>query len=829
MLHKNKAEISEVIPASSYLSNSNQEEGMLLERLLQTKNILRPLSLVLGFLYSILAVSYLLSYSPEMAVLLAIEAEATAIGLLIIYFLLGRKAITERWAHPLAAVISGLVIANSLLHIYLTQELQHTIFIILLIIAGGIILNSHHWLFLITVVSLSSWLLVISTLTPSPMWLHYIYALGASTMLGVVIHSVKINTLQRLENFREQDTRRKAELEEVLASTEDAQRSLATSIAIGQRISSILDLDVLLNQVADLIKERFSARFVGIFLLDESGEHLVARAGTGEVGRALVLEGFRIKKGKEGIIGWVAEKRRPVCIDDVSLDNRYLPLEEMPEIKSEVALPLETGRQILGVLDIQSDRKGMFKEDYVPFIQMLADQVAIAIQNATLFQMEQNRRRFAETLYGIGVLFSNTLKQDKVLELILHYLKDLLPHERAAVLLIDEDTFRAAGVRGYNNRSSQGSLPLKEFPHLEEIARTQKPLHIPDTALKDNWKNWGSSVSTRSWLGVPLIRSHEVIGILSISREMYSPFNQEDITISATYASQASVALQNAFLYEQITQLNLDLEKIVKQRTEDLQAAYNQLERLDRTKSDFISVASHELRTPITVLSGYCQMLFEDPEIYKNSLHKQIVQGMLTGTTRLNEIVSSLLDIAKIDSRALELNTSPVIIASLVEHVCSGLKTAVEERKQNLIIEDLRTLPAIQADLEALQKVFYHLIVNAIKYTPDHGTITISGSYIGNDEHPHGEGAVELIVSDTGIGIDQEAQNLIFNKFYQTGEVASHSSGKVKFKGGGPGLGLAIAQGIIKAHGGRIWVESSGYNEETLPGSKFHLVLPLHH
>jgi signal transduction histidine kinase len=827
MLHKKKVEISEVISTPGYLSTNSEEEGLLLERLLQTKNILRPLSLVLGFLYSILAVSYLLSYTPEMAVLLAIEAEATAIGLLIIYFLLGRKAITERWAHPLAAVIAGLVLANSLLHIYLTHELQHTIFIILLIIAGGIILNSHHWLFLITIVSLASWLLVISTMTPSPMWLHYIYALGASTLLGIVIHSVKINTLTRLQKLREQDTRRKAEMEKVLASTEDAQRSLATSMAIGQRISSILDLDVLLNQVADLIKERFSAHFVGIFLLDESGEYLVARAGTGETGRALVLEGFKFKKGKEGIIGWVAEKRRPVCIDDVSLDNRFLPLDEMPKVKSEVALPLETGRQILGVLDIQSDRIGMFNEDYVPFLQMLADQVAIAIQNASLFQVEQNRRRFAETLYSIGKLFSNTLKQDEVLKFILTHLKDILPHDRAAILLLNENKINAAAVTNYKN-TIKDSIPLKEIPHLEDIYKTQKTLHIPDTSLKENWKDWDNSNSARSWLGLPLIRSNDVIGILTITREIYNPFNQEEITLSASYASQSTVALQNAQLYEQINQVNHDLERIVKKRTEDLQAAYNQLERLDRTKSDFISVASHELRTPITVLSGYCQMLLEDPEIDKNSLHKQIVLGMHTGTNRLNEIVSSLLDIAKIDSRALQLHTSPVIIASLIDHVCSGLKKALDERKQNLIVEDLRGLPAVQADLEALRKVFYHLIVNAIKYTPDNGTITISGSYIGEDDHPHGEGAVEIVVSDTGIGIDQEAQNLIFTKFYQTGEVASHSSGKVKFKGGGPGLGLAIAQGIIKAHGGRIWVESRGYDEETYPGSKFHIVLPLH-
>ena len=137
-------------------------------------------------------------------------------------------------------------------------------------------------------------------------------------------------------------------------------------------------------------------------------------------------------------------------------------------------------------------------------------------------------------------------------------------------------------------------------------------------------------------------------------------------------------------------------------------------------------------------------------------------------------------------------------------------------------------------DIEALEKVFYHLIVNAVKYTPDGGVITISGHRCPNglssdlisDDHEEGE-AIEVIVRDTGIGIDAQFHNLIFEKFYQTGEVALHSSGKTQFKAGGPGLGLAIARGIVEAHGGKIWVESPGYDEATCPGSDFHVVLPI--
>ncbi len=121
-----------------------------------------------------------------------------------------------------------------------------------------------------------------------------------------------------------------------------------------------------------------------------------------------------------------------------------------------------------------------------------------------------------------------------------------------------------------------------------------------------------------------------------------------------------------------------------------------------------------------------------------------------------------------------------------------------------------------------LQKVFYHLIMNAIKYTPDGGDVKVLGRYVNGTVPPQ----LEIEVCDTGIGVDPGMQELIFQKFHQTGEVLLHSSGKTKFKGGGPGLGLAIARGIVQAHGGRIWVESPGHDEQKYPGSKFIISLP---
>jgi signal transduction histidine kinase len=123
------------------------------------------------------------------------------------------------------------------------------------------------------------------------------------------------------------------------------------------------------------------------------------------------------------------------------------------------------------------------------------------------------------------------------------------------------------------------------------------------------------------------------------------------------------------------------------------------------------------------------------------------------------------------------------------------------------------------ADSERLFQAFRNLVTNAIKYTPDGGFITIGGRMLS--------GFIEITFTDTGIGIDLEDQERIFEKFGRLGNVALHSSGKIKFKGGGPGLGLPITKGIIEAHGGAIWVESEGYDEENCPGTIFHVLIPL--
>jgi signal transduction histidine kinase len=257
----------------------------------------------------------------------------------------------------------------------------------------------------------------------------------------------------------------------------------------------------------------------------------------------------------------------------------------------------------------------------------------------------------------------------------------------------------------------------------------------------------------------------------------------------------------------------------LQQRTIELEQANQTLEQMDKTKSSFIQVAAHELRTPLTLLSGYTQIL--SMKAKTNPELESISQGLLEGSTRMQEVVNNMLDISRIDSKMLKATPQNISLAGVLARVEKTFKDAWEERNLTLSTDGVSSLPLVYADPELLYKLLYHLVMNAIKYTPDGGTIDLLGRVI------KAEGEIELCVQDTGIGIDLKHQQLIFEKFYQTGEVQLHSSGRTKFKGGGPGLGLAIARGIVEAHGGRIWVESSGHNEETLPGSCFYVRLPM--
>lgn len=257
---------------------------------------------------------------------------------------------------------------------------------------------------------------------------------------------------------------------------------------------------------------------------------------------------------------------------------------------------------------------------------------------------------------------------------------------------------------------------------------------------------------------------------------------------------------------------------------EELQKTNKLLRHLDRNKLEFIQVAAHELRTPVTVLKGYANLLSSSPDIKGNAALSEVLEGINKGADRMHEVVNMMLDVSRIDAETLEIATVPVPIKRVIDDLTRDFESAAAERGIAITSRHAEDTPNLNADPAMIHKALYHLIVNAIKYTPDGGKVILSIRPVTMDDDRPG---VEIAVKDTGIGLDPEHHELVFEKFYQVGSVAIHSSGKTTFKGGGPGLGLAIVRGVARAHGGKAWVESAGCDEVNFPGSTFYLQLPL--
>jgi signal transduction histidine kinase len=200
---------------------------------------------------------------------------------------------------------------------------------------------------------------------------------------------------------------------------------------------------------------------------------------------------------------------------------------------------------------------------------------------------------------------------------------------------------------------------------------------------------------------------------------------------------------------------------------------------------------------------------------------RRMTEGIDKGARRLQTVVDAMLDASLIEVEAFAIHPLPVSLQYVIRQVIGGLEAAAQERHQTITTVGFSSLPDIIGDEARLHQAFRNIITNAIKFTPDDGAIHVRAHLVQEGK------AVEISITDTGIGIDPQHQELIFEKFYRVGDLNLHSTGHTKFKGAGPGLGLSIARGIIEAHGGRIWLESEGHDEETCPGSTFYIVLPL--
>jgi len=439
----------------------------------------------------------------------------------------------------------------------------------------------------------------------------------------------------------------------------------------------------------------------------------------------------------------------------------------------------------------------------------------------------------SKTLHAYSEQISNILDMQRLANVAVGLIIEAMDISRGFLFLVDSET-NAEGQKSYRLRAVRNegerqfrilSLP-SDHPVARQLTVELRPLLQYDLDLLPTFRpvsqserEWFNSLEAEVYLAI--FSKREWIGMLALGAKISgNRYTAEDLVTLSALANQTAVALENARLVENLVQLNTEL----RQAYRDLDKANRDLERLDQTKSDFISIASHELRTPLTTIIGYTEMLSEDQTL-PSSVH-QMLKSISKGTRRLHEIMDSMFDIAQIDTRTLQLHLVPVDTAELVKEVADKLGNTFQERGQVLSVS-LPALPLPKADPNLLKKLFQHLLSNAIKFTPNEGRIMVGARTLPphNSELPNG--GIEYVVSDTGVGVDPASREIIFSKFYQPGELSKHSTSKTRFMGSGAGLGLALSKGIVEAHGGRIWVESTGYDEINFPGSQFHVVLPL--
>lgn len=581
-----------------------------------------------------------------------------------------------------------------------------------------------------------------------------------------------------------------------------------------------------------------------ILIVDDKPQNLFALEMTLQ---KLDLQVFKASSGEEAL-GLTLDHDFCVAIVDVQMPEMdgYELVELMRSYPAMTALPVIFVSAIFS--DEYHHRKGydagavdFLSKPFVPEILLSKVKVFVELYEqrrqlqGTVEQLNQSNAALArramqlEISNKVGQQVTAILDLEALLSEVVKVIEAGFGYSQVAIWLLD-DADRRCTIRACSGSCKANLDALaSQRPDaiIDQVLRSGKPYLSNDALSSSVGVQVNGNLSLlASQMVLPLKAQNGIVGILDIQSERRNAFPEGDIVALQIIADQVAIAIRNAGLYSQVVRFNEQLEHTVQERTAELQRAYQILEKLDKTKSDFIEIAAHELRTPLTLIQGYAEMLVDMVAPINGA--EKMVRGILKGEGRLLEVINTMLDISRLDTETIEAYKKPASMASILSQVQNDFDAVLAERQLEFSLQGFDGLSSCDADPDLMRKLFHQLIGNAIKYTPDGGKITVTGSVqpAGELADPN-QAAIHVTIADTGIGIDPAHQELIFEKFYQTGPVMLHSTSKTGFKGGGPGLGLAVARGIVNVHGGKIWAESPGYDETALPGSTFHVLLPV--
>jgi signal transduction histidine kinase len=443
-----------------------------------------------------------------------------------------------------------------------------------------------------------------------------------------------------------------------------------------------------------------------------------------------------------------------------------------------------------------------------------------------LYSFEKTIENFSKKLSRFidlnHLVFSttDTLKEVFKLDNIALILRKLEPPKGQLKLLgIKEesgDTFYLAKNIGFNEEEI--SLLIKNKFLLYYLEKNKKPLvsdelgflaeEIKEQSLKNKFLTIKKFMEKmKAGLYLPLLIEDRLVGVFVLGKKVSGDaYSIQDLNLLETISSQIAIAINNAQLYEQMQRFNQILKAKVVEATKELINAYKELKKLDESKTEFLSLASHQLRTPLSTIKGYLSMILEGDYGPISEEVKEAVKTVYQSNERLIGLVNDLLNVTRIEAGKLEYNPTLSDLEKLIKEVTEEMK--LPAKKKNLKIEVfVEKLPKFNFDPEKIRQVLINLLDNAIKYTEE-GKITV----IAKTQNSN----VRVEVKDTGIGISRERLNSLFQWF-------SRGRGVYRLESGGFGLGLYIAKKIIEKAKGKIWAESEGEGK----GSTFIFTLPI--
>lgn len=444
------------------------------------------------------------------------------------------------------------------------------------------------------------------------------------------------------------------------------------------------------------------------------------------------------------------------------------------------------------------------------------------VQQQQLTTELQRRVDHLTLLYEAGLTFKTTRNQEKLIKEALEILKHKLSYDRVMITLYDPLRQVAHGARllGVSPEIAASAqrieVPVSDPSTVEGTVLLQgKPVLIHNVKtvlnrLHPYYRELVAATGTEAFLSVPLKVSQSVLGSLTVDRGTAHSLSQEDLELMVTFANQLAIALDNLIAYHKIEELNIGLEQKVSERTAQLEAANAQLNELNQLKSAFVSVVSHELRTPMTSVKAFVDNMLDGFTGPLNDKQTQYLTRIRANIDRLTGMVGDLLDLSRIESGRIELRRQPHSADELINDVIEGLQPYAAGKSIRLAIDASAANPTITVDRDKFAQILTNLVGNAIKFTPQGGTILIKTSETGAND------ALQICVADTGCGISQEDLPKVFDKFYR---------GTAQARGvAGAGLGLAIVKSLVELHGGEIWAESREGK-----GSSFFFIIPRSH